>query len=660
VVAPLLLIAIAWALWTSLHGAGGFSAKMPGGTGRTGDVYADSPFLNARPGVAYVGDAACTRCHREIADSYRAHPMGRSLAPVGGTGEVPPTTAATGLPFEYRGLHYTVERRDGRVFQKATRRDAAGSVLAEIEAEVRFALGSGRRGTVYLIERDGFLLQSPIAWFGQKGRWDIAPGYGNVNAHPSFERAIEPECLFCHTNQVRHVAQTLNRYEPPIFEGHAIGCERCHGPGALHVKRGGLSTEPDLSIVNPANLDPALRDSVCQQCHLQGWFRFPRAGLDVFDFRPGLPLQRFLAVFVQKNGNQDKVEVAGQVEQLESSRCFRASQGQLGCISCHNPHQLPEPSTKAAYYRERCLQCHEEHGCAVPLAERRARGPGEDCIACHMPRSNTDIVHVAETDHRIHRGAPGAGAVRENRRDAPEMPGEVVPLEYHWALMTKEERRDAARDRGVFQGTVALSFRAYPELSRLAATQALPLLEAAVRDHPDDLSAGDSLGYVLGALGRPADALRAFEQVLRIQPGREWTLSYSALALRGLKQFDRARAALQKLIAVSPWRSAYRLGLARVCFESGDGATAAAACREAIRLDPELVEARSLLVQCYLKSQEPNRADAELQNLLRFYPASREAWQEWYKEQKQAGPGGAGSAPRGEPPPTRIPAHPGQ
>jgi predicted CXXCH cytochrome family protein len=415
------------------------------------------------------------------------------------------------------------------------------------------------------------------------------------------------------------------------------------------VKRGGLSTEPDLTIVNPANLAPTLRDSVCEQCHLQGLFRFPRAGRDFFDFRPGLPLHRFVAVFVQKSGNPSKVAVAGQVEQLESSRCFRASQGQLGCISCHDPHRLPEPSIKAAYYRKRCLECHEKKGCSLPLAERQARGRGDDCIACHMPRSSTNIVHVAETDHRIHRGAPGAGAVRENRRDAPGVSGEVVPEEYYWALLTEEERRDAARDLGVALATVARRWRADPELTRRAATQALPLLEAAVRDRPDDLYAGDSLGYVLGVLRRPADALRAFERTLSIQPGREWTLSYSALALRGLKRFDLARAALEKTIAVSPWRSDYRLGLARVCSQAGDSAGAVAACREAIRLDPELVDARSLLVQCYLQSHEPEKADAELQVLLLLYPASREAWQRWYNQQKHARPAGAGSPTSGGP-----------
>ena len=373
-VVALLVIGIAWALWTSPRRNGASSVKTLSSSTDSRDIYADTPFENARPGIAYVGDAACIRCHREIALVYRSHPMGRSLAPVGGAGEGPPTTAATGLPFEYRGLHYTVERRDGRTFHKATRRDAAGSVLTETEAEVHFALGSGTRGTSYLIERDGFLFQSPITWFAQKGRWDISPGYGEMSERPNFERIIEPECLFCHTNQLRPVAEALNRYEPPIFEGHAIGCERCHGPGELHVKGGGLSTEPDLTIVNPAKLAPALRDSVCQQCHLQGLFRFPRAGRDFFDFRPGLPLHRFLAVFVQKNGNQDKLEVAGQVEQLESSRCFRGSQGQLGCISCHDPHRLPAPSIKAAYFRERCLECHEKKGCAHGTG--RAASPG--------------------------------------------------------------------------------------------------------------------------------------------------------------------------------------------------------------------------------------------------------------------------------------------
>jgi tetratricopeptide (TPR) repeat protein len=642
VVVALFLIGIVWALWPSLRRLGVFQARTAGNPLHARDAYADSPYQNVRPGVGYVGDAACARCHREIAAAYRSHPMGRSLAPVGAAGEGPPTSAAAGLPFEAKGVLYTVERRDGHMVHKATRRDRDGSVLGEIEAEVSFALGSGTRGIAYLIERDGFLFQSPIAWFAQPGRWDISPGYGDFTADPNFERPIQPACLSCHTNQFRPVAGMWNRYEPPIFEGHSIGCERCHGPGALHVDRGGSSGESDLTIVNPANLAPALRESVCQQCHLQGSFRFTRAGREPLDFRPGLPWHRFWAVYLMAQGNQGKFEAVGHVEQMESSRCFRASQGQLGCISCHDPHRLPEPSTKAAYYRGRCLECHEQRGCALPSAERQSRGPGEDCVACHMPRpAVTNIPHTAATDHRIPRGGPGSEP--EGPRLAPGRPGEIPLVDYHWGLMSEEERRDAARDRGVALGWVARITNA-PPLAQVAATQALPLLEAAVRDRPDDLPARESLGHAYRFLDRPEDALRAFEEVLRIEPGRELTLWATGRLLGHLQRPQRARSVLQETIAVNPWRADYRLSLARVCDQAGEWSGAVAACRAAIRLNPDLFEARSLLVRCYLRSGEPEKADVEFRTLLQFYPASREVWQRWYEDQKRSGQGGVDSS----------------
>jgi Flp pilus assembly protein TadD len=446
------------------------------------------------------------------------------------------------------------------------------------------------------------------------------------------------------------VAGTLNRYEPPIFEGHAIGCERCHGPGELHAKRGGGSAGPDLTIVNPARLAPALRESVCQQCHLQGWFRFPRAARDSFDFRPGLPLHRFLAVFVRNEGDPDRMELIGQVEQMESSRCFRASGGELGCISCHDPHRLPPPATKVEYYRSRCLACHEWRGCALPAAERQSRGPGENCIACHMPRpAVAEIPHTVTTDHRIPRVSGAAKPRPARSREVPGLPGEFVPRDYHWDLMTVEERREAARDRGVALELAAQTLSAAPPLARLAATQAVPLLEAAVRDRADDLHARESLGYALGMLDRLAEARHAYEEVLRIQPRREMALPYLARTLDGLRRPDLAAAALREVIAVNPWRSDYRLALARHCAQARDWPGAVEACREAIRLNPELFEARSLLVQGYLGSGESAKADAEFHILLKLYPTSRDVWQKWFEQQKQAGPGDVGHASNGDP-----------
>ena len=644
-VASLLAAAMAWAARPTLRALVGRLSRTTSQTSLARDVSADSPYLNTRPEIAYVGDAVCARCHGEIAAAYRGHPMGRSLTPVRSIDDAPPIGEAEGLPFEAQEIRYASERRDGRTVHKATRRDAGGRPLSEIEAEVRYALGSGTRGFSYLIERDGFLFQSPIAWFAQQKRWDISPGYRGANPRPNFERTIQRECLFCHTSQVHSVAGTLNRYEPPTFEGHAIGCERCHGPGALHAPRAGVSTGPDFTIVNPANLAPALREAVCQQCHLQGWFRFPRAGRDFFDFRPGLPLHRFLAVFVRKESNPDRLDLIGQVEQMESSRCFRASGGQLGCISCHDPHRLPPTAARAEYYRGRCLECHERKGCALPAAERRTRGPGEDCIACHMPRpAVSDIPHTVTTDHRIPRFAGAPIPMPARQPPTPGLPGEVVPRDYHWDLMTDAERRATARDRGVALESAARTLLAAPQLARLAATQAVPLLEAAVRDRPDDQAARESLGYALGILGRLPEALRAYEEVLRIEPRRESALPYLARTLAGLQRPKLALVALQEAIAVNPWRSDYRLALARICAQAGDWPEAVAACREAIRIDPELFEARSLLVQSYLRSGKPEEADAEFRTLLRFDPAGGDDWQQWYARQKQEAKQGESSA----------------
>ena len=595
---------------------------------------ATSPYENTRPGIGYVGDAACSRCHREIAAAYRSHPMGRSLAPVSERKE-PPALADHGLPIEDKGVRYTIENRDGRVFHKAARYDSDGHAFAEISAEVQFALGSGTRGVSYLINHDGFLFQSPIAWFAQTGRWDISPGYGEYQTRPDFERPIQPDCLYCHANHFNAVVGTLNRYEEPIFQGHAIGCERCHGPGALHVSRAATSVGSDLSIVNPAHLEPALRDSVCQQCHLQGSFRFARAGRAALDYRPGLPLHQFLAVFLMKKASSGKFEAVGHDEQMQASRCFAASNGELGCISCHDPHRVPPAATKVAYYRDRCLACHAQKGCALPAPVRQARGQGENCIACHMPRpAITNVPHTAATDHRIPRGP--AGLIHENPRDTSGQSSGSPLIDYHWTLMTEDQRRAATRDMGVAQGWAARSLSGMPQVARFAAIQGLPILEAAVRVRPEDLVAREFLGHTFESLDRYEDALHVFEGVLREQPERELALRSTGRLLARLNRPQLARIQFQKAISVNPWISFYHLGLARACHRAGDWPVAIAACRDALRLNPEFLDARTLLIECYLRSTEPGTADAEFAILVRSYPASRDVWDRWYEQQKLA------------------------
>ncbi len=202
------------------------------GMNRSPVVEIASAYANTRTRVRYVGDAACTRCHQKIAETYRLQPMARSLAPIaeatteGNTSSVPLFTA--------QGLEYSIENRDGRVLHIETRRDSSGGIVARNEAEVRYVLGSGSQGTGYLIDRDGFLFQSPISWYVQKHQWDLAPGYDRMNPH--FDRPVAATCLFCHANRVEPVAGTMNRYRTPIFQGHGIGCDAVTGPASFTFK----------------------------------------------------------------------------------------------------------------------------------------------------------------------------------------------------------------------------------------------------------------------------------------------------------------------------------------------------------------------------------------------------------------------------------------
>lgn len=562
-------------------------------------VETGSPYLNARPDVRYMGDAACVRCHAEIAESYRSHPMGRSLSPIAAG-----VADSAGAPlFEAGGLQYSVEDRGGRVIHAETRRDASGGVVARNEAEVRYIVGSGRQAQAYLIDRDGFVFLSPITRYTKAGRWDLSPGYEKANHH--FNRPVVPLCLYCHADRVEPAPGTVNRYQPPTFRGHAIGCERCHGPGELHVRRPAVVDGRDVTIVNPADLEPGLRDAVCEQCHLTGFERVERLDRRDDDFRPGLPFYLFWIVLSDAGASDNRF--VGQVERMHESRCYRESRGRLGCISCHDPHRLPDPGEAAAYYRRRCLECHADRGCSLPTPERKARD--DDCAGCHMPRlRSSDVFHGATTDHRIPRrpSEPAAGPSPAQDR------GEGRLTLFHRDQMDERERAAARREIGM---ALAQSFE-WPE----SAAASLPLLDAALSARPDDVAAREARGVAMGRLGRHAEALAAFKQALSREPDRESALADAAEHAAGAGRLDDAIAYFRRAIAVDPWRPIYRAHLANALFEARDWRRAAKEASEALRLDPADLPSRRLLIRCELRLGDNAAAIEEIQTLLGFDP----------------------------------------
>lgn len=575
--------------------------------------------LNAQPGVRFVGDAACTKCHEEIANSYQRHPMGRSILPIADAPKDMLGDSVDRVLFSNHGLEYSIQNRDGRVIHRETRRDRAGKVVGQVEGEARYVLGSGAHARAFLIQRDDYLFQSPMTWYSQEKRWDIAPSYENRVGR--FERQISPACLRCHANAVEHVEGTEGRYRPPIFRGHSIGCERCHGPGELHVAQPTLARGDAPRIVNPARLEPALREAVCQQCHLLGVTDIVHYGRRLEDFRPGLPIQAFETVFVRPLAKKGDHPNADHVEQMYQSRCFRESDGALGCISCHNPHAVPAPETKVAYYRQRCLNCHAEKGCALPSLAREELSVGDSCIDCHMPRVGTsNVEHLATTHHAIVRFRKMA--FRSSAPPPEPPPGEPALVPFHRDLMTNAERHAAERDLGV-----ALRWR-----GKRFAADAQPLLERARAEHPDDVLAWESLGFVLWSLGREDEALREFEAVLEQTPTRESALASAAQLAGRLKQPERAIGLWRRAIAVNPWWSDYHADLAEQLTFRGEWLPAMAAANQALQLSPANSTARKALILAQLNTGASDQAHAGFEALLAFDPPNRDALSRWFEE----------------------------
>jgi hypothetical protein len=548
------------------------------------------PFQNVRPEVHYVGDARCADCHEDITRSYHEHPMARSLLPVGQASGGQLLDADHHNPFEALGRRFWVERREGRVLHGQVPAVAGDS---QRSLEVAYVIGSGIRGHSYLTDHDGYLFQTPISWYAEKKLWDLSPGFREATLP---ERPVAATCLFCHANRALADEETENHYQAPIFQGHGIGCERCHGPGELHADNPGRrdpQTGADPTIVNPRRLEPALREAVCEQCHLAGEVRLLCRGRGLYDFRPGLSLGQFWAIFVQARKPGQEEKAVNHVEQMYLSRCFQASAGRMGCVSCHDPHRAVGPERRVTHYRGRCLACHEEHGCGLPLEERRRTQADDSCIACHMPRYDTaDIAHAAATNHRIVRRPPSPDA----RQAHPGVSGEAPPgvVSFYGGRLAPSEPEQA---RDLALALVRRTFQGKADLLAYAQSP-LPLLEQIVRTDPDDLDAAEARAGILLQQRRFTEALAAFEQVLSRWPRRERSLQQAAQLAQQLNRPEAARDYWRRAVAANPWIPGYRGHLAQLLAAEHAWADCRRECEAWLWLDPANPEARVLAARC--------------------------------------------------------------
>lgn len=585
---------------------------------------------NARPDAQYVGDSSCVICHEEITRKYSGHAMANTLIPA----SVPDPREKSGKgfgTFQSGGMTYSL-RREGEKLWHREELDKNGKCLVSQEEQVSVGMGSGQRGKSYLVEKDGRFFQSPISWFGTKNVWDLSPGFG-TDRH--FSRVVNAQCLYCHAGESSTVEPFNPKFAPLTKRSLGIGCERCHGPAGDHVTywfehAGPPPSEqgkPDPTIVNPIRLEPSPRDSVCNQCHLQGAMRVERRGRTQRDYRPGLELEDFWSVLIKHPAVADKFKAVGQVEQMESSQCHQKSAGAMGCATCHDPHGEPPAAETDGFYRQKCAQCHTVSGkkgkareCSAPKADRDAKG--DACAHCHMPKSGaTDIVHVALTDHSLAK-TPG----KETRQPGRALTPDELPL-VRFKETTRIGKLDQERDMAI---ALVRQAQNQPEnIGKILDEKGAEILRRVVEEWPDDPAVLLELGQSLRTAA-PEESIRYLKRLHALHPGHEECLYNLASSYFYAGKSQEAEIYAKKLLEKVPVSGGPYDLLSAIQLDLKDWPALEKTTRSWLSHHPVTQVARQRLTEALYRQGQRAEARENFDILLEQDPANRQELLLWY------------------------------
>jgi Flp pilus assembly protein TadD len=505
---------------------------------------AQQPALAAVTPVA-VADAACGQCHQEIFRKYLDTPMANASG---------------------RALDHAIPGSFYHAPSKITYRFFAGDTSfwlsfarsgSQTRQKLDYFMGSGHLGVTYLYTVNGYLLESPVAYYANLKAYDMKPGLGSSARLPEV-LPMAPGCTRCHMSGVQRADPgTNNHYSGLPFLHGGITCESCHGDTQEHV-----STAGKAAVINPVKLDAGRRDSICISCHLEGDASVEHRGRSVANYKPGQRIEDYLSYFVYARANATDRGVS-EIEQLSLSQCKRVSGDRMSCMSCHDPHYSPAAGERAGFYRNKCLACHT----AAKFATTHYPGT-PDCTSCHMPTSNAqNIPHVAWTDHRI-RQHPAQLESLDGEPTNPELvsflghdaPARDLALAYY-DLTAKGKISQAAKAGPMLLAVqksdppdpavlTALGFLA-PSMGMTAAQSADYYREALKLD-PLNLLAANNLATLLARAGQLSEAVPLWQSTFERNEDIESLGINLALAECKLGQKEKALQVLQRVLVYGP------------------------------------------------------------------------------------------------------------
>lgn len=319
----------------------------------------------------YTGSEACQKCHAAIYERWKKTPMANVV-------------------------------RDPKVHPDAIIPDLKTNNVAKFTVDqVAFVYGSKWKQRYFTRVGDDYY-PLPAQWDIGNKKWlkyhiaDTGADWWTA-FYPSdnLQRPTGPTCDGCHSVNYDIASKQVTEWN--------VGCERCHGPGSEHVAHPART-----NILNPSDMDDVASDDTCIQCHSQGQPLQQKVEGKAYDWPVGYQVGLHLADYWKledtalgqttfthfADGTAHKNRMQG--NDFVQSTMYRHG---VTCATCHDAHGTDNYAQLRKSADKLCLDCHgpsspngphtatfEEH------THHKSGSTGSQCIACHMPKIETEGV----------------------------------------------------------------------------------------------------------------------------------------------------------------------------------------------------------------------------------------------------------------------------
>jgi predicted CXXCH cytochrome family protein len=360
------------------------------------------------PARAFAGSDACKQCHPDEHAKWSTDWHARALAPA---------TSKT-VVGDFSDEHFAGASTEAWMTRTTTafvmRTKGADGALGDYRID--HVLGGKRMQDTITVLADGRWQVLPISFHTSARAWvDYTETKQGALApdHPFFwtnpRRMANHECLDCHTTGLRVSYDASTRAWTTTYADGRVGCESCHGPGAVHA-----DTQEAGDIIHPGK-SPAVAFEACGRCHGPRQPLFPLLDADhAFELgRDRYDEYYDPIVLTLADGSASTDYFADgrpktssfEYQAVLQSQCYR--KGEATCLACHTAPHEPHRENDLVGKKpdDVCTGCHTSIAREGNAHTRHTDATAQRCVSCHMPPVVSGVLDKL-ADHAIDVPAP--------------------------------------------------------------------------------------------------------------------------------------------------------------------------------------------------------------------------------------------------------------